>query len=70
MKRLGEVATLKARIGWQGLTTAEYLNSGDFILVTGTELADGDIIWSQCHYVDEVDTSKIKIFSYASATFS
>ena len=27
--------SLKARIGWQGLTTAEYLESGDYFLVTG-----------------------------------
>src|SRR5215467_5424453 len=36
-KRLGNTAVLKARIGWQGLTTAEYLDSGDFYLVTGTD---------------------------------
>ena len=53
VKRLGDVATLKARIGWQGLTTAEYLNVGDFYLVTGTDFKDGYINWSNCHYVDE-----------------
>jgi type I restriction enzyme S subunit len=37
VKRLGSTAVLKARIGWQGLTTAEYLNSGDFYLITGTD---------------------------------
>ena len=52
-KRLGDTAILKARIGWQGLTTAEYLDSGDFHLVTGTEFKDGDIDWNNCHYVDE-----------------
>ena len=53
VKRLGEDATLKARIGWQGLTTAEYLDAGEFILVTGTEFYDGEIQWSECHFVDE-----------------
>jgi len=52
-KRLGNTATLKARIGWQGLTTAEYLESGDFYLVTGTDFKDSSIDWSNCHYVDE-----------------
>ena len=52
-KRLGDTAILKARIGWQGLTTAEYLDSGDYYLVTGTEFKDGYIDWSHCHYVDE-----------------
>ncbi|MHB1641896.1 MAG: restriction endonuclease subunit S [Acidithiobacillus sp.] len=53
VKRLGTTATLKARIGWQGLTTAEYLNTGDYYLVTGTDFKGGYIDWSNCHYVDE-----------------
>jgi type I restriction enzyme S subunit len=52
-KRLGNTAVLKARIGWQGLTTAEYLDSGNFYLVTGTDFKDGYIDWNNCHYVDE-----------------
>lgn len=50
-QRLGDVAILKARIGWQGLTTAEYLDSGDYFLVTGTEFNGGRIEWENCHYV-------------------
>lgn len=50
-QKLGDVATLKARIGWQGLTTAEYLDSGDYYLVTGTDFANGRIDWEHCHYV-------------------
>ena len=53
VKRLGEVATLKARIGWQGLTTAEYRKSGDCFLITGTEFKNGFIDWESCVYVDE-----------------
>jgi type I restriction enzyme, S subunit len=52
-KRLGNTATLKARIGWQGLTTAEYLDTGDYYLVTGTEFKGGYIDWDNCHFVDE-----------------
>lgn len=52
-KKLGSTATLKARIGWQGLTTAEYLQTGDYYLVTGTDFKDGYIDWEHCHYVDE-----------------
>lgn len=50
--QLGKSAILKARIGWQGLTTSEYKDSGDFYLVTGTEFQDGFIDWNECHYVD------------------
>lgn len=43
--------TLKARIGWQGLTTAEYLDSGDYYLITGTDFKNGYIDWDNCVYV-------------------
>lgn len=52
-KSLSYTATLKARIGWQGLTTAEYLESGNFYLVTGTDFKNGYIDWQHCHYVTE-----------------
>lgn len=52
-QRLGEVAILKARIGWQGLTTAEYLDDGDYFLVTGTDFLNGQIDWGNCHFVTQ-----------------
>lgn len=48
-----ESAKLKARIGWQGLTTSEYLQSGYAYLVTGTDFHNGKIKWDTCHFVDE-----------------
>lgn len=53
VRRLGDSALLKARIGWQGLTTAEYLSSGNYFLVTGTEFESGYIAWDRCYFVDE-----------------
>lgn len=50
-KNLGKSALIKARIGWQGLTTKEYLDSGDYYLITGTDFKDGRIDWKNCHYV-------------------
>lgn len=50
---LGKSSTLKARIGWQGLTTAEYLKSGDYYLITGTDFKDGYIDWDNCVYVEK-----------------
>ncbi len=44
---------LKARIGWQGLTTAEYRNDGYAYLITGTDFMNGRIDWNGCHYVDK-----------------
>ena len=43
---------LKARIGWQGLTTAEYLTTGNYYLVTGTDFLNGRVDWSTCHFID------------------
>lgn len=46
-------ASIKARIGWQALTTEEYLDSGMYYLVTGTDFIGGRVNWSTCHFVDE-----------------
>lgn len=52
-KNLGKSATIKARIGWQGLTTNEYLDVGEYYLITGTDFYDGGIAWNGCHYVSK-----------------
>lgn len=57
---LSKDATLKARIGWQGLTKSEYKNTGDFYLVTGTEFSSGNIDWENCVYVEESRYSQDK----------
>lgn len=49
---LAKNSKLKARIGWQGLTTAEYLDEGYSYLITGTDFKDGRINWNDCHYVN------------------
>lgn len=51
---LSENFTLKARIGWQGLTTSEYLKSGDYGLVTGTDFKKGFIDWDNCVFVEKI----------------
>jgi type I restriction enzyme S subunit len=50
---LGESAILKARIGWQGLTTTEYLNTGNYCLITGTDFKNGFIDWNNCVFVEK-----------------
>ena len=50
---LAKKSKIKARIGWQGLTTAEYLDSGYSYLVTGTDFNNGFIDWGGCHYVEK-----------------
>jgi type I restriction enzyme, S subunit len=44
---------LKARIGWQGLTTGEYLTSGEYRLVGGTDFKNGHVDWGSTSFVDK-----------------
>jgi len=46
-------ASLKARIGWQALTSDEYRESGTHYLVTGTDFIGGRVNWGTCHFVDQ-----------------
>jgi Integrase len=43
---------MHARIGWQNLRTSEFLDNGDYMLITGTDFQDGAINYSTCHYVE------------------
>ena len=53
-KRFDEVCTLNARIGWQRLTRAEYLQSGKYLLVTGTDFTESnEVNYETCVYVTE-----------------
>jgi type I restriction enzyme, S subunit len=51
--RVASRSFLKARIGWQGLTAAEYRVSGTHRLVGGTEFVDGFVDWSATPFVDK-----------------
>ena len=51
-RKLSELASIHARIGWQNLRTSEFLDSGNYMLITGTDFNDGAINFSTCHYVE------------------
>ena len=47
-----ELFTTHARIGWQKLTQKEFLDEGDYYLVTGWDIMpDKTVAFSQCKYV-------------------
>lgn len=50
-RKLSKIATMHARIGWQNLRKSEFLNSGDYYLITGTDFIDGSIDLKNCHYI-------------------
>ena len=51
-RKLSELATMYARIGWQNLRTSEFLDSGNYMLITGTDFEDGAINFDTCYYVE------------------
>ncbi len=49
-KRIKYMASLKGRIGWQGLTSDEYQDEGAY-LITGVDFDNGRIDWENCVHV-------------------
>lgn len=50
---VGKDCTVKARIGWQGLTTSEYMLHGKYGLITSTDIVNGKINWNSCSFVSK-----------------
>lgn len=48
-----DIALIKARVGWQRLTKAEYLQTGNYYLITGTDFNNGLINFSTCVFVSK-----------------
>lgn len=51
--KLSDITTMHARIGWQNLRTSEFLDFGDYMLITGTDFENGSINYSTCHFVEK-----------------
>lgn len=43
---------VKGRIGWQGLTSDEFIDEGPY-LVTGTDIINGSVDWESCYHITE-----------------
>lgn len=52
-KTILEICEPHARIGWQNLRTDEFLDEGDYYLVTGTDFQNGRVNFDTCHYIDK-----------------
>ena len=52
IKRIKYLASLKGRIGWQGLTSDEYIDEGPY-LITGIDFCNGGIDWENCVHITE-----------------
>ncbi|MDR3328248.1 MAG: restriction endonuclease subunit S [Prevotellaceae bacterium] len=53
IKNIEQSCSIKARIGWQGLTKSEYQKLGNYILITGTDFINGTINWNTCSFVSK-----------------
>lgn len=54
IKHITDIAVVKARVGWQRLTKSEYLQDGEYCLITGTDFqSDGHIDFNTCVYVSK-----------------
>lgn len=52
LDKIKYMANLYGRIGWQGLTSEEYIDEGPF-LVTGVDFCKGRIDWNNCVHISE-----------------
>jgi len=50
--KVKHMCNLNGRIGWQGLTSAEYKEEGPY-LITGTDFKNGRIDWNTCVHITE-----------------
>ena len=58
IQSVGRHCSVKARIGWQGLRSDEYLTSGEYGLITSTDIVDGMVDWGTCCFVSKARYSQ------------
>ncbi len=51
--KLGYLCSLKGRIGWKGLRSDEFLESGYAYLVTGQDFKGDTVDWSACYQIEK-----------------
>lgn len=50
-ENISESLYIKGRIGWKGLKKEEYLKTGDYRIINGSNISNGVIDWSNCGYI-------------------
>jgi type I restriction enzyme, S subunit len=51
VKKIKHRCYVKARVGWKGLKSDEFLTSGYAYLVTGQDFKNDAVIWSECYHI-------------------
>lgn len=62
--RIKDYTYLKARIGWQGMRSDEFVDNTNWYCVTGTDFLEGKINWENCYCIEEeryIQDTKIQL---------
>lgn len=62
--RIKDYTYLKARIGWQGMRSDEFVDNTNWYCVTGTDFFEGKINWKNCYCIEEeryIQDTKIQL---------
>ena len=49
---MGEICTVKGRIGWKGLKQSEYVNNGPY-LIASKHIKNGKVNWDRCDMITD-----------------
>lgn len=53
IKKIKHKCYVKARVGWKGLKSSEFLANGYAFLITGTDFVNDRIDWNNCYHIDK-----------------
>jgi type I restriction enzyme S subunit len=53
VKKIKHRCYVKARVGWKGLKSDEFLTDGYSYLVTGSDFKNDSVNWNECYHIDE-----------------
>ena len=50
---LKHICYMKGRIGWKGLKQEEFLDDGDYYLITGHDIKNDKVDWNKCYHISK-----------------
>lgn len=53
VKKIKHECYVKARVGWKGLKSTEFLSTGYSYLVTGSDFINNEVEWQKCYHIDK-----------------
>ena len=53
VKKIKHCCYVKARVGWKGLKSDEFLSDGYAYLVTGSDFKNDKVDWNECYHIDK-----------------